>query len=281
MNYLDDLLFWVTERDEIRKKKELKLPKPWTDNPILQTYRFCNVYREDDRVTKWIHENWLLSAEWRGHINMPFAMCVARMVNLPETLEELGFPQGWEPGRFIEVLASRKSTGLKVWTSAYMITGGYSAGGESKEVIIARVLSQAYKNLNNTATAIAKGDSLDVAASKIVCPGIGSFLSAQVVADLKYDAILLEAKDWSTWCSPGPGSTMGLNFLHGRDPGTNTTEERFMKEVHEVQAILKKEIQFDLCAQNTQNCLCEFSKYVRAKHFGRRLKSRYVPYAGG
>ena len=189
-------------------------------------------------------------------------------------------PYAWRPDHFIKVLADRKARGDKVWTSAYMITGGFSAGGESKEIIIARVLSQAYKNLRNTATAIAKGDSLAVAASKIVCPGIGSFLSAQIVADLKYDQHLIHAKDWNTWCSPGPGSTMGLNFLHGRDPGTSTTEERFMKEVHEVQAILKKEVQFHLCAQNTQNCLCEFSKYVRAKHFGRRLKSQYRPYNG-
>jgi len=273
MNYLDDLLFWVNERERIRIKKNRGDPQPWTDDPILQEYRFCNVHREDDKVTQWIRDNWLRPNQHRP--TLPFAACVARMVNLPETLEELGYPHKWDPNHFIEILKNRKERGEKVWTSAYMITGGFSKGGESKEVIIARVLSQAHENLMNIP--IIGGDTLAGAAEKIKCSGIGTFLSAQVVADLKYLEPLHWATDWHTWCAPGPGSTMGLNFLHGRNPLTSINADQFIKEVNQVRSIISSSLNTTLCAQNTQNCLCEFSKYVRAKHFNKRLKTKYRP----
>lgn len=273
MNYLDDLLFWVKERETIFKKKERGDPRPWTTDPVLAEYRFCNVRREDDRVTKWIYNNWLLPMD--GADSLPFAMTLARMVNLPETLSELGYPHKWDANHFISVLASRKERGEKVWTSAYMITGGFSKGGEPKEVIIARILEQAHHNLKYQP--LTARDILGTAVEKIKTPGIGSFLSAQVIADLKWSDYLRDALDWYTWCAPGPGSQMGLNFLHGRPRAFGIPGPQFMIEVNEVRHLLSDNGLGGLCAQNTQNCLCEFSKYVRAKHFGERLKSRYVP----
>ena len=271
MKYLDDLMFWVGERERIRIKKERRERRPWSSDVILNTYRFCNVERERDTVTKWIHTNWL-----HPNLNdptLPMALAVARMVNWPDTLADLGYPRVWNPHHFIMTLEARKLTGLKVWTAAYMITGGYSAGGEAKEAIIARVLTGLHSQLAKIP--ILDSDSLEVAAEKLKTPGIGSFLSAQIVADLKFAPLLSKAKDWSTWCAPGPGSTMGLNFLHGRG-NKAIGEKQFINEVNEVRELLAAAgVHID--AQNTQNCLCEFSKYVRAKHFGDRLKSGYTP----
>ena len=273
MKYLDDLLFWVAERERIRLAKEEGFPRPWTQDPVMNHYRFCNVDRCNDRVTQWIHTNWMYPND--GAPSLPFAMGVARMVNLPETLESLGYPDKWDPDHFISVLAGRKLSGKKVWTSAYMITGGYSAGGESKEVIIARVLTKLHDQLERNP--VCSGDTLESAAVKLRVPGIGTFLSAQIIADLKYSRVLKGAKDWLYWCSPGPGSTMGLNFLHERQELTPIIDAQFVKEVNEVRELLRH-AGTDLDSQNVQNCLCEFSKYVRAKHFGKRLKSGYTPH---
>lgn len=273
MKYLDDLMFWVGERERMRFRRAEGHPPPWTTDPILHHYRFCNVDRCYDRVTQWIHNNWLKPNN--GAPSLPFAMAVARMVNLPETLADLGYPYIWDNPRFIEVLARRKLAGKKVWTSAYMITGGYSAGGESKEVIIARVLTTLYNRL--LMTPVKQGDTLDDASFKLRVPGIGTFLSAQIIADLKYNHVLEEAKDWDWWCAPGPGSTLGLNFLYERPELTALNEAQFIREVNEVKTLLRH-AGVHLDAQNVQNCLCEFSKYVRAKHFGKRLKSGFTPY---
>ena len=272
MKYLDDLYFWVTERERIRIKREGNEHLPWTSDPILQQYRFCNVRREDDRVTRWIHNNWLRPND--GHPGLEFAMAVARMVNFPETLADLGYPTKWDPNHFITTIAARKAAGYKCWTSAYMITGGYSAGGEPKEVIIARVLDGLFTNLK--IRPIKSGDNLDTIADKIQCTGIGSFLSGQVVADVKWASNHLHANDWWYWCTPGPGSMMGLNFIYNREPSTDYTLSEFQHRVWEVQEVLRL-AGVELDAQNTQNVLCELSKYIRAKHFGKRLKSSYVP----
>ena len=205
MKYLDDLFYWVGERERIRIAKDRGQQRPWTSDPVLQQYRFCNVHRDDDKVTQWIHNNWM----WiNAHSSkLPFAMAVARMVNLPETLEQLGFPDKWDPEHFIATIDRIKREGKKAWTSAYMITGGYSAGGEAKEVIIARVLGALSEQLH--VTPIRQGDTLELAAAKLRVPGIGTFLSAQIVADLKHVEPLSEAKDWITWCAPGPVGCCG------------------------------------------------------------------------
>lgn len=272
MKYLDDLLFWVGERERIRIQRERGDKGPYTHDPVLQTYRFCNVRREDDRVTKWVHRWWLEPNS--NNPNVEFAMGIARMVNLPDTLVEIGFPHIWDKTKFIEAIAARKGQGLKCWTSAYMITGGYSAGGEAKEVIIARVLQGLYDNFNTTHGFIASGDSLETMATKLITPGIGSFLSGQIVADIKWLPHHRKAKDWLTWCTPGPGSMLGLSMIYDKVGYTWSVEE-FQSKVWEVREILRQS-GTELDAQNTQNCLCELSKYIRAKHFGARLKSTYT-----
>lgn len=275
MKHFEDLVFWIREREEIRVQKELGLPRPWTTDPILDQYRFCNVYREDDVVTKWIHENWMMPH--RDEDSVAFAIVVARMVNRPETLADMGYPERWSSTHFIKTIMDRKARKLKVWTQAYMITGGYSEGGETKEVIIARVLDGAYLKLQKNP--IKKTDTLEQACEKIKSPGIGTFLSAQVIADLKFSPLLMDASDWDTWCAIGPGSTAGLNYLHERPPTKTLTEKQFREEVNVVRDKLAEEAGIHLCAQNTQNCLCEFSKYVRTKYYGGRPKALYVPAA--
>ena len=37
------LLYWISERESIRKKKKSGEPKPWTKDPILRDYKFCHV----------------------------------------------------------------------------------------------------------------------------------------------------------------------------------------------------------------------------------------------
>jgi hypothetical protein len=272
MKHLQDLIYWVKEREKIRHLKESGYPWPWTNDPIMRDYRFCNVYREDDKVTRWITDNWL--ADNTQSPRLAFAAGVARMVNHPDTLQDLGFPHTWDANHFIMTIEARKIAKLKCWTSAYMITGGYSKGGEPKEVIVARVLAQLYDKL--AANPITPSDTLESASKKIAVDGIGTFLRGQIIADLKNTPLLGYASDWSTWCAIGPGSTAGLNYLNERKPCI-LPEDVFRKEVQEVRDLIFDNTGHDLCAQNAQNVLCEFSKYVRTKYYGGRPKASYLP----
>jgi hypothetical protein len=280
MKYLDDLLHWITERENIRVKKTFELtPPPWTDDPIIANNRWCNVYREDDKVTKWIMEKWIPHQRSIHDQNLPIALCIARLVNWPDTLEQLGYPEhGWTPvyrQHFLDTFANRRKMGQKSWTGAYMVTGGFSAGGETKEVIIARVLDGASDKCDGFI--IDRPKRLSEAAMILSTPGIGPFLVAQVIADLKHTGHLRHAIDYMDWCAPGPGSMMGLNFIHDRPRAQSIGGKQFIEEVNEIQRFIADNLKLELCAQNTQNCLCELSKYVRAKYFNERLKNSYIP----
>ena len=52
-------LYWyfACERQNIFWKKKNGEKAPWTDDPILQTYKFCNSYRVNDRVSQYLLSN--------------------------------------------------------------------------------------------------------------------------------------------------------------------------------------------------------------------------------
>jgi hypothetical protein len=276
VNHIDDLLYWINEREKMRHRKENdQWDPPWSEDPIMAENRWCNVRREHDKVTRWIHNNFM--PKGLSDDNLPIAMCIARLVNWPETLEELGYPdKGWTPEyrqHFIETFDKRKELGKKSWTGAYMVTGGYSVGGETKQQIIARVLDgAAYMCRRFTG---ARPATLSFGAGTLMTPGMGTFLVAQVIADLKHTDHLSMANDWYEWCAPGPGSQMGLNFIHGRPRTMTIPGPNFIAEVNEIRQLIGNKVGLQLCAQNTQNCLCELSKYLRAKN-GERLKNKYI-----
>ena len=111
--------------------------------------------------------------------------------------------------------------------------------------------------------------------------GLGSFMAAQVVADVKY-AQLKNARDWSTFVAPGPGSKRGLNRVLGRPVDApwrddDTWRAAFRKLHEQIKPELERIGLGDLHAQDLQNCLCEMDKYERARLGEGKPKRRFVP----
>ena len=248
------LRFWINEREKIRTLKERGDPKPWTKDRMLQQFRFCNVQREDDKVTIWIRENW--RDPYAMHPNQYIAMILARLINWPDTLEEIGFPVKWDYGEYLRKLQNRKMRGDRLHTGAYMVT----AGGRPipKEEAILDMVHGFFRSEYRPQP----GDTLFSVWSALQSQGVagmGSFLAAQVVADLKFTPVLEAAEDWWTFCAPGPGSQIGLNHLLGLYPTKLWGVGEFMEAVNKLRPLLPMK----LSAQDVQNCLCEYSKYKR------------------
>jgi hypothetical protein len=123
---VSDLINWIRERQNIFEKKERGDPPPLTNDSILATARFCNVHREDDRVSRWIATNWRdpHAAEADPYfVDLWFAMAVARFVNSPQALAEIRFPLPWDAENFLSVMAARKARGDVCFREeAYTIT---------------------------------------------------------------------------------------------------------------------------------------------------------------
>lgn len=267
---------FICERWSILKKRERNIPRPWTDDIILQSYRFCNVDREDDTVTRWIADNWR-----NPHGRDPdlwFAMCVARYVNWPETLAALGYPVPWDAKKFVSVLQARGKRGEKIWTGAYTVsTNGVKL---PKPVYVAQMLQALWAA--RAAIRPVKGDVLAAFAGRLAgYNGVGGFMAGQVVADVKHAhaSPLHAAADWWTWACSGPGSRRGLNRVMGRAVDAPWSETHWKTCLGDLLIVVKKELPMEikkvLDAQNLQNCLCEFDKYERVRLGQGRPRSRY------
>jgi hypothetical protein len=97
--------------------------------------------------------------------------------------------------------------------------------------------------------------------------GLGSFMTAQLVADLKYLPCMKNASDWYSWAAPGPGSKRGLNIVLGREMDTPWLKDEWLIELNrlsdQVTPKLKAMGMEQLHCQDLQNCLCEWSKYTK------------------
>jgi hypothetical protein len=113
------LLNFIAERERIRRRRAAGSLAPWTDDPVLRTWSFTNVRREDDRVTRWVATHWR-----EPHCDDPdlwFAMVVAVFVNWPPTLAEIGYPVPWKPDHFRAVMADRTKRFEQLYGPAYRI----------------------------------------------------------------------------------------------------------------------------------------------------------------
>jgi hypothetical protein len=271
------LLYWIKEREAIRLRRASDAPPPWTDDPILRDYRFCEVRREDDRVTRWIAKHW--RGPKASDPDLWFAMAVARFVNWPATMAELDYPVPWDRERFVAVITGRMARGETCFGPAYNI----SNGGESvpKASHIAGVLSKLWarrkvlqpKPEDTCHTFYGRLREMD---------GFGSFMAAQVLADTKFVEPLRSARDWWTFAAPGPGSMRGINRVMCRPVKTKwRDDDSWRLALHKLHDAIVPELQRigigRLSASDLQSCLCEFDKFERVRLGEGKPKRRFVP----
>jgi len=274
MERYDRLLYWVKERYNIFLKKEGGESLPLTTDLILQNFRFCNVHRENDRVTRWIADNWR-----NPDCDEPdiwFAMVVARLLNNPESLLALSQTAfvTWDKEHFLKVLAERRDEGLKNFNAAYIV----STNGRSMDKLqyLANYVLEPLWDARDSIRPKA-GDTLASFFYRLSSyDGMGSFMSAQVVADVKFTPCLAFAEDWWTFAEPGPGSLRGMRRLLGLESDNKGFDNHWKYHLN----ILRNKLNEDsgvpeLSAQDCQNCLCEFDKFMRASLGEGRPKQLY------
>jgi len=272
------LIYWITERDAIRKRKEAGESPPWSDNPVMCETYFCNVNREDDKVTKWIRQN------WRPEMtdNYEFAMVVARMLNKPSTLEAIGIPPlierwlhpdgDWLTDSHYKLLQMQQDK-ITVFNGAYIV----STNGKKMNKI--DYVFMLFEQMVRKPLLHGAGLETCAAAHKqlMEIEGLASFMSAQVVADLKNSPghPLYHAPDKRTFSAFGPGSLRGLSWYYGKEIKPNTYQEAIDTAYTDVQFDLPPDIMAILCHQNLQNCFCEFDKFMRVSTGTGRSKRKY------
>ena len=266
-------ILYINERYKILQER-IKGSDYVTPDPILRTYRFCNVLREDDRVTKALRATWMKPED--NHDDLPLVALLARRLNRDFTFFNMDRPTCWDSDYLLrQILEGEKNYGNKFnhnrayqfvskkgmtchETTCFMIQ-------QARELIVPRTtLAEASKELQKVW-------------------GVSTFMSAQIVADLKHTKYLDTASDWRDWAAIGPGSRRGLNLLYGNPAEDMSNDKNFIPRLlrvrEKVEPHINKEVP-KMCLQDWQGVLCEVDKYHRFSQAGymtTRHKLKYYP----
>ena len=275
---------YINEREAVRKAKETLMPFPWTDDPIIRDYRFTNVRRTDDTVSKWYIENIATNNDLSLYDKIANAI-LFRCWNKPETSVMFQQPiTDWSDDNLyeIEILANvkigRAGDNYRQYGSAYFQSGlkgawkkeGYSATRMldlMKSVVEDCVIEKILYN-NNPMFVFETINAIN---------GIGSFLAYQMWVDLTYiPEYDLNEDDFTV---AGPGCRLGIDMLvEDRD---GMTHEEVIFHIRDNQHALDLDIDFQLTVMDIENIFCEYSKYTK-RYLGQSNRMRnYKPNLNG
>lgn len=270
------------EREMIRIRRESGQPAPWTDDPVFNQYRFCNVFREDDKVTRWVKKHVRDPYDADDRL-IPF-VTLSRYVNYIPTLSrmfgEIANNQDWTWGSVIDAGYRFEKGDTTVIGGGYMINtpAGYDKLTGAVEIVkhvwdnrldLAKVASQT-KRLQDLHAALKQWDHL------------GNFMAYEIVTDLRHTSLLSDATDIMTWASWGPGAARGLRWIYEEEfDYTKVKHQERMTEL--ATSILDRtRLYWNLPKlwemREVEHWLCEYDKYRRAAS-GQKMKRRFDPHA--
>jgi hypothetical protein len=203
------------------------------------------------------------------------------MVNRISTLDRLGdVVQTGDLARVKDQLKFTRAEGVAIWGNAYTISTCGRSMDKVDYVIDHVVAAVRAKEESILWTGWLDAKPMDCALVfrwLTEIDGLGSFLAAQVVADLKNTEghPLRVAPDWHSWAAHGPGSLRGLTRYWGHKVTPSGFSEALQTAHKQVMPYVASYVG-DIHMQDMQNVMCEFDKYIRV-HEGGHARNNYPP----
>jgi hypothetical protein len=287
--------YWrfAVERQKIFFKKLENASMPWTDDPILSTYKFTNAYRASDRVSQYLIRNIIYQNDLPSSPNeVFFRIMLFKLFNKIETWQLLEHHLGsiifaeYSFERYDKVLTDAIQSGQTIYSAAYIMPSGSTSFGHTAKhrnhlKLIEMMMSNDLPKKLSDAKNMHQGFDLirDY-------PTIGDFLAYQFITDVNYSEITNFSE--MEFVIPGPGALDGIRKCFTDLGGLNEPEIiKFMADIQDsefarlglnFQSLWGRKLQLIDC----QNLFCEVDKYSRMKHpdisgiSGRtRIKQKY------
>jgi len=266
--------YWkfATERQEIFFNRFYGRPRPWTDDPILDRYKFTNAYRASDRVSQYL----IRQVIYRGSQaprELFFRIILFKLFNLVETWERLEAAFGeltakeFDPVKYDAVLTEAIDAGATLYSGAYIMPSGDARWRQDRKHRMHLRLLEYMLSLRlaeRTASARSMKEVFELLKS---VPTIGDFLAYQFATDLNYSP--LTNFDECEFVVPGPGAKSGIRKCFSTLGGlTESDLIRFVKDRQEDEFELRSLRFRDLWGRplqlvDCQNLFCEVDKYSR------------------
>lgn len=281
------------ERQAIFERRTAGEPAPWTDDPILQTYKFCNTYRVLDRETQHLLRETACNKACEGTDDQLFQIVAYRFFSKIETwrglIDELGAApriDDLKNGRFLQAVEATKRKNEKLYTNAFILCANKAFGHDQKHRNHVELFKRMFVQ-GKLAKKLRKAASLkEIYGLLQEYPLMGGFMSYQVAVDLNYSSQI--NFDENDFCRAGPGALRGIRKAF-EDAGDFAPEEIIHWMVDRQTAEFERlELPFrglhgrPLHAIDAQGLFCELDKYSRVafpqlKSVRVRIKTRFEP----
>ncbi len=298
LNYCNDTFrfyfYFIQERMNIFWSRRHGGKFPWTLDPILQKYRFTNVYRASDRVSQYLIKNVIYSHLDLDAEDIILRIIIFKIFNKVETWEYIEKVTGevstknFNVIKICETLSERRRS-IPIFNNAYMMTGTHSLYNHLRYKH-EKWLTMVKKELldSHVIAKIVRSKSLRELYSILkTCSFIGDFIAYQYAIDLNYSPFF--CFDENSFVKAGIGAIRGIKKCF------NNIEKKDYEKAIEFTLLnfnnLQQEFGFtgfkSLFSRNPtlidlQNCFCETDKYMREKLpalliDNKRIKQRFAP----
>ena len=288
-------LYWyfAAERQRMFEARVRGESGPWTDDPILAAYKFCNVFRASDRVSQYLIRQVCYSDEPGSATDRLFQIVACRMFSKPATWDGARELLGRYPtlddlasGRLRQALDELWQRGDGLYTGAFILCANDAYGQSRKHLNHLELFRHMFLQDDLGGRLLAAQSLREVYDLLHGFPLMGDFMSYQTAIDLNYSALI--NFDENDFTQAGPGALRGQAKVFA-DPGDYSPSELIMWMVeHQEAEFARLGLAFNglygrpLQAIDCQGLFCETDKYCREAmpelaSARVRIKARFTP----
>lgn len=266
---------------------------PWSPDPILQTFKFCNVFRAADRVSQYmIREVAYGSDSDTTPLDRVFQIVAFRTFSRIATWRQitalLGAPPRLEhlrSGAFENALTNAKAELGGLYTGAFILCASKAFGFDEKHRNHVALFRHMFLESACAERVLQAPTLSDVVALLQSFPLIGPFMAYQTAIDINYSE--LTGFSENDFTQAGPGALRGLKkaFLSLGDYSASDAilwmVERQAEELGRLELPFNGLFGRPLHAIDCQGLFCELDKYCREAapelaSARSRIKARYT-----
>lgn len=255
-------LGFVEARHEVWEKRQAGLSGPWTTDPIIASRKFTNVFRVLDYGSQFLLKE-LLEPDL-SPVDVLMRCFLYRHTGRPETWQYLELALGRYPlvedlDDVLEAWKEYRGKDRPVFTGAYLVFPQSQEPGTDKLESIVGLTKRLFKD--GLATDFMMADTQAARFETLRRNrGVADFMSMQILTDWGYSQYGADVED--EFVVPGPGARKGAAHLD-----TTVKAEKVLgwavKAIRSSPNVPRLPNGRVPSYMDAQNCLCEFSKYVR------------------
>jgi len=268
--------YWrfAAERLNVFLRRHRGEPGPWTDDPILRRYKFCNTFRAADRVSQYLIRDVIYGtrAQDLEPDDVFLRIVLFRLFSKERTWDVLEDATGTvrrgtlDEARIGDLLEDLRSRG-PIYTAAFILAAPQGFGHKAKHRNHLALVNHMFRP-GGLGRDLALARSFEAVYQALLSyPGIGPFLAYQIAVDLNYSEHLDFSEDDFT--VPGPGAERGLQKVFEDSAGWSPRRLIMLMVERQDEEFERLGLSFPglygrrLHAIDCQGLFCETDKYSR------------------